>query len=37
LDRFLPPIDLARAQSLSGAQADVRKMQHGNVLPFVNS
>src|SRR5262245_12482465 len=35
MDRFLPSVDLARAQSLSGAQADVRKMQPGKVLPFI--
>jgi hypothetical protein len=35
MDRFLPPVDLARTQSLSGAQTDVRKMQPGKVLPVI--
>src|SRR5262249_40029460 len=37
MDRFFPPVDLARPQSVSGPQADVRKMQSGKVLSVIHT
>src|SRR5262249_61597064 len=36
-DRFFPPVDLARPQSVSVPQAEVRKMQSGKVLSVIHT